>query len=386
MIKKNLAFLALFALSIEASELNNKNLQELEALMKADPATQGFIVSHNNQVVSEYYAEGYSKDDLGTTWSIAKTFYAALIGVAIEQGLDVNLDMTLASFIPEFSNDERGKITLENLLAMKSGLKITEHENQEMFFSLNNLEFALNVDLEKPQGQEYEYNNVNTMLLNPIIKKIFGKEVHEVLVDEIFSPLGIEDYGLWEDTSGNDMTYYGIDLKPNDLLKFGQLINNSGEWQGTQIINRNFLNASIKPISVGTGEWFGLHWSVRKFNQQKSLVGLEVTDGEILFVVPEKDLVVVRLTKYLHDASKGYQINFGPLAYILWMPYSWVRYITELLAPAPAEPGAEIVDDPNLNIPNTQAQGISIYHCPFTSPDKCEGVTKIQDLIFDLVD
>ena len=53
MIKKNLAFLALFALSIEASELNNKNLQELEALMKADPATQGFIVSHNNQVISE---------------------------------------------------------------------------------------------------------------------------------------------------------------------------------------------------------------------------------------------------------------------------------------------------------------------------------------------
>ena len=137
MIKKNLAFLALFALNIEASELNNKNLQELEALMKADPATQGFIVSHNNQIVSEYYAEGYSNDDLGTTWSIAKTFYAALIGVAIEQGLDVNLDMTLASFIPEFSNDERGKITLENLLAMKSGLKITEHENQEMFFSLN---------------------------------------------------------------------------------------------------------------------------------------------------------------------------------------------------------------------------------------------------------
>ena len=112
---------------------------------------------------------------------------------------------------------------------------------------------------------------------------------------------------------------------------------------------------------------------------------MEVTDGEMLFLVPENDLVVVRLTKYLHDSSKGYQINFGPLAYILWMPYSWVRYITELLAPAPAEPGAEIVDDPNLNIPNTQAQGISIYHCPFTTPDKCEGVVKIQDLIFDLV-
>ena len=113
---------------------------------------------------------------------------------------------------------------------------------------------------------------------------------------------------------------------------------------------------------------------------------MEVTDGEVFFVIPEKDIVVVRLTKYLHDAQKGYQINFGPLSYILWLPYSWVRYITELLAPAPAEPDAEIVDDPNLNIPNTQAKGISVHHCPFTSPNNCPGVTKMQNLIFDLVE
>ncbi len=387
MIKKIATLLLLFsAFAPQADTINEKVLISLEDMMKADPATQGFLVSHNGVVVSEYYADGYSDNDLGTTWSIAKTFYGALIGVAIHKNLDVDLEDNLSKFIPEFSKDERGKITLRNLLAMKSGFEITEHENQEMFFSLDNLSFALNVEIDKPQGEVYEYNNVNTMLLNPIIEHIFDKEVHEVLIDEIFTPLSITEYGLWEDSSGNDMTYYGIDLKPADLLKFGQLINNGGSWNGIQLIDPNYLAESIKPLSPGTGEWFGLHWSVRKYNEQKNLVGLEVTDGEVFFVIPEKDIVVVRLTKYLHDAQKGYQINFGPLSYILWLPYSWVRYITELLAPAPAEPDAEIVDDPNLNIPNTQAKGISVHHCPFTSPNNCPGVTKMQNLIFDLVE
>ena len=148
--------------------------------------------------------------------------------------------------------------------------------------------------------------------------------------------------------------------------------------------DQSFLAESIKPLSEGKGEWFGLHWSVRKFDQNKSLVGLEVTDGEMLYIIPEENLVFVRLTKYIHDSSKGYKVNFGPLAYLLWMPYSWVRAITEFLAPAPSDGNEEFVDDPNLNIPNTQAKGISIYHCPFTSPDECEGVTKIQNLIFGL--
>ena len=108
------------------------------------------------------------------------------------------------------------------------------------------------------------------------------------------------------------MTYYGIDITPRDLMKFGQLIDNGGVWDGKQIIDQSFLAESIKPLSEGKGEWFGLHWSVRKFDQNKSLVGLEVTDGEMLYIIPEENLVFVRLTKYIHDSSKGYKVNFGP--------------------------------------------------------------------------
>ena len=138
------------------------------------------------------------------------------------------------------------------------------------------------------QGEIYEYNNVNTMLLNPIIKNIFKEEPHNVLIKEIFDPLDIDRYGLWSDSAGNDMTYYGIDLMPRDFLKFANLFMNDGKIDGNQIINEEFLKESIKPLSEGTGEWFGLHWSVRKFNDEKTLIGLEVTDGQFMFFIPEE--------------------------------------------------------------------------------------------------
>ena len=382
------SLLIFFAANFSANEAINQEVKkQLVELIESDDATQAFIMSHNNEIIHEYYGENYSEDDLATSWSIAKTFYAALIGVAIEQDLITfeDLNKPLSFFIPELSRDVKADITLYNLLAMKTGLAITEYYNEEMFFSKDNLAFAMKVKPNLEQGVVYEYNNVNTMLLNPVIQTIFGKEPHEVLVEEIFEPLGIKKYGLWSDMAGNDMTYYGVDLKPLDFLKFTNLIANKGEYNGVQLIDPYFINQSIKPLSEGTGEWFGLHWSVRKFNENKTLVGLEVTDGQFAFFVPEENISLVRFTKYFHNYDKGHQIKFGPLEYLLWMPYSWIKYITLMLATEP-EPGAAPVDDPSLNFPDTKSLGVSNLNCPFTAPDICPGVNKIQNLIFGLGD
>ena len=172
---------------------------------------------------------------------------------------------------------------------------------------------------------------------------------------------------------------------PRDFLKFANLFMDNGRIDGNQVINEEFLKESIKPLSEGTGEWFGLHWSVRKFNEEKTLVGLEVTDGQFMFFIPEEGISTVRFTKYFHDYEKGHQVKFGILEYLLWMPYSWVKYITTLVA-TETEPGQKPEDDPSINFPDTKSLGVSELNCPFTAPDMCPGVSKIQDLIFGLGD
>ena len=189
-----LGLLLSFSIHQFADDINSEVKSQLIQLIDSDPATQAFLISHNNEVIHEYYGDGYDETDLATSWSIAKTFYAALIGVAIEQGLiEYNdLQKPLGHFVPELANDSKSAITLYNILAMRTGLEITEYDNEEMFFSKDNLAFAMNVQPKEAQGSNYEYNNVNTMLLSPVIESIFSSEAHDVLINEIFKPIGIE--------------------------------------------------------------------------------------------------------------------------------------------------------------------------------------------------
>ena len=105
---------------------------------------------------------------------------------------------------------------------------------------------------------------------------------------------------------------------PRDFLKFAHLYMNNGKLNGRQIIDEYFVSESIKPISEGIGEWFGLDWSVRKFNDEKTLIGLEVTDGQFMFFIPDEKIAALRFTKYFHNYNKGHQIEFGFLRYLLW--------------------------------------------------------------------
>ena len=167
--------ISLFSLSLSASETINKDvISELNEMIMGDSATQALIVSHNGKILLEEYGEGYDKTDFVTSQSIAKAFYAVLFGVAIEKGLLKELDEPIKNYLPAWKDDERGAITIRNLLEMKSGLYRSESWNEEMFLSRNNLDFALNVELVNEPGEIFEYNNVNTALLGPVIEQIFN--------------------------------------------------------------------------------------------------------------------------------------------------------------------------------------------------------------------
>ena len=377
--------LSLFSLSISASQSINKDvIAELNDMIMGDSATQALIVSHNGKILLEEYGEGYNKTDFVTSQSIAKAFYAVLFGVAIEKGLLNELDEPIKNYLPVWKDDERGEITIRNLLEMKSGLYRSESWNEEMFLSSNNLDFALNVELVSKPGELFEYNNVNTALLGPVIEQIFNASPHEVLKKEILEPLEITDYGLWKDHALNDVTFHGIDMAPIDFIKFGQLYAQNGMWDGQQIINKQFLEESIQPISEGPGEFYGMHTSIRKITETKRLLVKEGFNGQYLFVIPEHDLVVVKFTKYLHNRDNGYVISLGPMDYLLWLPFSWLKAIGEAFA-GDGEASTEETGDGGINMPATMSVKDK-FNCPNTTTDKCPPVQKMQDLVFGLVE
>tara|TARA_A100000164_G_scaffold279602_1_gene251821 strand:- start:2423 stop:3589 length:1167 start_codon:yes stop_codon:yes gene_type:complete len=381
-----LRFLLILSISLNVysvDKLNENVLNELSNMIMSDSATQALIVSHNGNIVLEQYGEGYLETDFVTSQSIAKAFYAVLFGVAIEKGLLKNLDQPISDYLPEWKNDKRGEITIRNLLEMKSGLYRSESWNEEMFLSSNNLNFALNVELVKEPGKVFEYNNVNTALLGPVIEQIFDDSPHEVLKKEILAPLEITEYGLWKDHSLNDITFHGIDLTPLDFVKFGQLYAQKGLWEGQQLINKTFMEQSMQPISEGPGELYGMHTSIRKMSEERRLLVKEGFNGQYLFVIPEENLVAVKFTKYLHNRENGYVISLGPMDYLLWLPFSWLKAIGEAFA-GDGESDPEL-NDGSINMPATMSVKDK-FNCPNTTTDKCPPVQRMQDLVFGLTD
>ena len=381
-----LRFLLILLLSsniLSTEKVNESVLNQLSNMIMSDPATQALIVSHKGNIILEQYGNGYSKTDFVTSQSIAKAFYAVLFGVAIEKGLLDDLDQPISDYLPEWKNDKRGEITIRNLLEMKSGLYRSESWNEEMFLSRNNLDFALSVELVKEPGEIFEYNNVNTALLGPVIEKIYNASPHEVLKKEILNPLEITEYGLWKDHALNDITFHGIDLAPLDFIKFGQLYAQKGSWEGKQLVNKAFMEQSMQPISEGPGELYGMHTSIRKMSENKRLLVKEGFNGQYLFVIPEENLVAVKFTKYLHNRENGYVISLGPMDYLLWLPFSWLKAIGEAFA-GDGESDPE-QNDGSINMPATMSVKDK-FNCPNTTTDKCPPVQRMQDLVFGLTD
>ena len=381
-----LRFLLILLLSssiLSAEKVNESVLNQLSNMIMSDPATQALIVSHKGNIILEQYGNGYSKTDFVTSQSIAKAFYAVLFGVAIEKGLIDDLDQPISDYLPEWKNDKRGEITIRNLLEMKSGLYRSESWNEEMFLSRNNLDFALSVELVKEPGEIFEYNNVNTALLGPVIEKIYNASPHEVLKKEILNPLEITEYGLWKDHALNDITFHGIDLAPLDFIKFGQLYAQKGSWEGKQLVNKTFMEQSMQPISEGPGELYGMHTSIRKMSENKRLLVKEGFNGQYLFVIPEENLVAVKFTKYLHNRENGYVISLGPMDYLLWLPFSWLKAIGEAFAGDGESDPEE--SDGSINMPATMSVKDK-FNCPNTTTDKCPPVQRMQDLVFGLTD
>ena len=381
-----LRFLLILLLSfniLSTEKVNESVLNQLSNMIMSDPATQALIVSYKGNIILEQYGNGYSKTDFVTSQSIAKAFYAVLFGVAIEKGLLDDLDQPISDYLPEWKNDKRGEITIRNLLEMKSGLYRSESWNEEMFLSRNNLDFALSVELVKEPGEIFEYNNVNTALLGPVIEKIYNASPHEVLKKEILNPLEITEYGLWKDHALNDITFHGIDLAPLDFIKFGQLYAQKGSWEGKQLVNKTFMEQSMQPISEGPGELYGMHTSIRKMSENKRLLVKEGFNGQYLFVIPEENLVAVKFTKYLHNRENGYVISLGPMDYLLWLPFSWLKAIGEAFAGDGESDPEE--SDGSINMPATMSVKDK-FNCPNTTTDKCPPVQRMQDLVFGLTD
>ena len=263
--------------------------------------TVAFLVIKKDQVLYERYYNGYSRSSICTSFSTAKSFVSALIGIALHENLIAGLDDSITKYIPELTAPHWPAITIRHLLGMCSGLKYKAgsffpwSDEPRTYYALDLRPLASKARQQESPGQHFHYNNYNLILLGMILKRVTGGNVSTYLQEKIWKPLGMEFPASWSldsQQSGMEKMESGLNARAIDFAKFGRLYLHYGDWDGKQIIPESWVveSTSIEPDAKWTNYKY-LWWLPRSGKGRFMAVG---NLGQFIYIAPDKDCVILR--------------------------------------------------------------------------------------------
>lgn len=282
------------------------NMLQLEAALEnaffEDHQTRAVVVLYKDHLLTEKYAPGISRETKLLGWSMAKSITSAVLGVMEKRG---RISIEEDHLFPEWAKDARSEITLGNLLHMNSGLAWEEDYSKisdvtkMLFLAKDMSEVQLHKPLVGEPGIIWNYSSGTSNLLSGYIRKEFEdyQEYLNFWYRELIDKIGMHSMTLETDLAGN---YVGSSYSwatARDWAKFGLLYLNKGNWNGEQIIDEDWINYTVKPVEGSNGE-YGAHFWLNAGgiypDVPRDLFSANGFQGQHVFIIPSKDLVVVR--------------------------------------------------------------------------------------------
>ena len=176
---------------------------DLETFLRSSETT-AFIVVDDDKLIYERYFNGYERDSTQTSFSVAKSFASALVGIAIDDGV-ISIDDPITDYIPELKERDARfeRITIPHLISMASGLRYEEQgtpwsDDTETYYAPDLRKLALaDSEIVGPPGELWHYNNFNPLLMGMILERTTSQHVSEFMEDRLWQPLGADADGSW---------------------------------------------------------------------------------------------------------------------------------------------------------------------------------------------
>ena len=233
---------------------SGKHIQTSEFLERTD--TAGLLVLQGGRIRFEQYWLSGGVDVQWISWSVAKSFISALVGIAVDDDLIDSIEEPISNYIDVNPGSAYDGVSIKHVLQMSSGARWNEdygdpNSDINRFSAVmagqgTFAEFLASMEAEHPPGTLCRYNSADTQALGGLLARATGRSIADYMQEKLVDPLGFESEGYWLlDGSEQEMAFGGLNLTARDFAKLGELYRLKGNWRGNQIVPAAWVDASI---------------------------------------------------------------------------------------------------------------------------------------------
>jgi CubicO group peptidase (beta-lactamase class C family) len=277
--------------------------------------TRALLVLHHDVIVYEGYLGPVTAETALPSFSMTKTFAAALVGCAVGDGLIDSVDRRLVELVPALAKKPGYEgITLDHLLRMTSGIDFKEESvaGAVLYYTTDLQARAHAYDMRWPPGVHYEYGSVNMQLLWEVLKSRLGaRSVASYFEERFWDALGAEEPAAWAldgAESGVEKFSGGLSAVIRDYARIGVLFQHRGFLNHHRILAEKWVSDSLAldpvagvvhtsdgAVRRGRYQWF---WTL-----DAKCYFAKGYNGQYVFVDPTHDVVVVRFGEGYGDVD-----------------------------------------------------------------------------------
>jgi len=306
--------------------MTQSNIQAFEADIREQYGNiAGLLVQRDGKTLYEGYFNGYTAEHAAHVFSVTKSVFSLLFGIAVDQGKIGSIDQPVLDFFPDDPVPVGEKtilqVTIRHLLTMTAPYKYETEPYERFFASLNPIRDALDLlGGNKPIG-EFHYSAIGgTHILSGILTRATGQSALEFAREHLFRPLGIsvprsitlrsaeehftvmndrDTRGWVADPQGHNFASWGLFLSPREMARIGQLCLQNGVWNGKRIVSEQWIEQSTREQSCWGNLAYGYLWWVLDENRFAALGD----GGNVIYGNRNNNMVIAIASLFAPDAK-----------------------------------------------------------------------------------
>ena len=268
-------------------------------------------------VVQELYRLSGGRQVQWISWSVAKSFVSALVGIAVSEGAIQSIDDAISDYIVVEPGSAYDGVSIRDVLQMSSGARWNEdyadatsdvHRLGATMAGAMSLDtFVATMVAESKPGTVCRYNSGDTQALGALLVHATGRSLTDFMREKLVEPLGFESDAYWlVDGTGMEMAFAGLNMTARDFAKLGELYRNKGQWNGRQIVPEEWVITSVSadaphlqpgqpiladhPLDLGYGyQW----WLPNGDRGEFSAIGIY---NQLIYVDLSRGVTIVKLS------------------------------------------------------------------------------------------